>query len=56
MLGMALRAVGYGAASVGVQLDVDHSLSRRLLTFVFYFIHQFFSWVLGRALLGSDSA
>jgi rod shape-determining protein MreD len=52
MYGIVNTVVGYFAASVGVQLDVDHSLIRMMLTFVFYFIHQFFYWVLGRALLG----
>src|SRR5215470_9986407 len=52
MFGIVNTLVGYFAASVGVQLDVDHSLIRMMLTFVFYFIHQFFYWVLGRALLG----
>jgi rod shape-determining protein MreD len=52
MYGIVNTVVGYFAASVGVQLDVDHSLIRMMLTFFFYFIHQLLYWVLGRALLG----
>src|SRR5438874_7726174 len=52
MFGIVNTLVGYFAASVGVQLDVDHGIIRLMLAFFFYFIHQFFYWVLGRALLG----
>jgi hypothetical protein len=33
---------------------VDHNFIRLLLGFFFFFFHQFFSWVLARALLGQQ--
>src|SRR5437773_5024703 len=51
MYGIVKTLVGYFAASVGLRFDVDHSLIRLLLGFFFFFFHQFFSWVLARALL-----
>lgn len=52
--GIVKTLVGYFAASVGLRFDVDHSLIRLLLGFFFFFFHQFFSWVLARALLGQQ--
>jgi rod shape-determining protein MreD len=43
--------VGYFASSIGMRLDVDNAMMRMLLTFFFYVFHQFFYWVLARALL-----
>ena len=54
MYGIVKTLVGYFAASVGLRFDVDHSLIRLLLGFFFFFFHQFFSWVLSRALLGQQ--
>src|SRR5207245_10776126 len=54
MYGIVNTLVGYFAASVGLRFDVDHSLIRLLLGFFFFFFHQFFSWVLSRALLGQQ--
>lgn len=51
MYGIVKTLVGYFAASVGLRFDVDHPLIRLLLCFFFFFFHQFFSWVLARALL-----
>jgi rod shape-determining protein MreD len=56
MFGIVKTLVGYFAASVGVRLDVDHSLLRFLLTFFFYIFHQFLYWVMVRALLGQQLA
>ncbi len=50
--GIVKTLVGYFAASVGLRFDVDHAFIRLLLGFFFFFFHQFFSWVLARALLG----
>jgi rod shape-determining protein MreD len=44
--------VGYFAASVSQRVDVENSVVRLVLGFFFFFFHQFFYWVLGRALLG----
>ena len=52
MFGIVKTLVGYFAASVGMRIDVEHSVIRLLLTFFFYFFHQFLYWVLVRGLLG----
>jgi rod shape-determining protein MreD len=52
--GIVKTLVGYFAASVGLRFDVDHPLIRLLLGFFFFFFHEFFSWVLARALLGQQ--
>jgi rod shape-determining protein MreD len=52
MFGIVKTLVGYFAASVGMRIDVEHSMIRLLLTFFFYFFHQFLYWVLMRGLLG----
>jgi len=54
MFGIVNTLVGYFAASVGLRLDVDHPLLRFLLSFFFYLFHQFFYWVMARALLGHN--
>ena len=54
MYGIVNTLVGYFAASVGLRFDVDHPFIRLLLGFFFFFFHQFFSWVLARALLGQQ--
>jgi len=54
MYGIVNTLVGYFAASVGVRLDVDHGLLRLVLCFFFYVFHQFFYWVMARALLGQQ--
>jgi rod shape-determining protein MreD len=48
---MCKTMVGYFAASVGIQFDVEHSLVRIMLCLVFYMFHQFLYWVLQRAVL-----
>jgi rod shape-determining protein MreD len=37
-----------------MRLDVDHPLIRLLLTFFFFLFHQFFYWLMVRALLGQQ--
>jgi rod shape-determining protein MreD len=54
MYGIVKTLVGYFAASVGVRIDVEHSMIRFLLIFFFYFFHQFLYWVLVRGLLGKQ--
>lgn len=51
MYGIVKTLVGYFAASVGMRIDVEHSLIRLMLTFFFYFFHQVLYWVLSRGLL-----
>ena len=52
MYGMCKTMVGYFAASVGMQFDVEHSFVRVMLCLLFYMFHQFLYWVLQRAVLG----
>jgi len=52
MFGIVKTLVGYFAASVSMRFDVDNSLVRFVLGFLFFLFHQFFYWVLVRALLG----
>jgi rod shape-determining protein MreD len=54
MFGIVKTLVGYFAASVGMRIDVDHVVIRLLLAFFLYCFHQFFYWVLARALLGQQ--
>ena len=55
LFGIDKTLVGYFAASVGVRLDVEHTLIRLLLCFFFYFFHQSLYWVMVRALLGQQA-
>lgn len=52
MFGIVKTLVGYFAASVSMRFDVDNPFVTFILSFFFYFFHQFFYWVLDRALLG----
>jgi rod shape-determining protein MreD len=52
MFGIVKTLVGYFAASVGMRFDVDHVVVRFFLGLFFFCFHQFFFWVLARALLG----
>jgi rod shape-determining protein MreD len=56
MFGIVNTLVGYFAASVGMRIDVDHGVIRLMLAFFFYLFHQFFYWVMARALLGQQLA
>jgi rod shape-determining protein MreD len=52
MFGIVKTLVGYFAASMSQRFDVQNAGVRLVLSFFFCFFHQFFYWVLGRALLG----
>jgi rod shape-determining protein MreD len=54
MYGIVKTLVGYFAASVSLRFDVDNLVIRFLLGLFFFFFHQFFYWVLKRALLGQN--
>lgn len=56
MFGIVKTLVGYFASSIGVRLDVDNTFMRLVLTFFFFVFHQFFYWVLARALLAQQLA
>ncbi|MBX9603374.1 MAG: rod shape-determining protein MreD [Bryobacteraceae bacterium] len=52
MFGIVKTLVGYFAASVSLRFDVDSSVVRFFLALFFFVFHQFFYWVMTRALLG----
>lgn len=52
MFGIVKTLVGYFAASMSQRFDVENPVVRLILSFFFCFFHQFFYWVLARALLG----
>jgi rod shape-determining protein MreD len=52
MFGIVMTLVGYFAASVSLRFDVGNVVIRFILGFFFYFFHEFFYWVMARALLG----
>ena len=56
MFGIDKTLVGYFAASVGMKIDVENGMVRLLLCFLFYAFHQFFYWVMARALLSQQVA
>jgi len=55
MFGLIKTLVGYFAASVGMRFDVDQVAMRFVLALFFFIFHQFFYWVLARALLGQQA-
>ncbi len=56
MFGICKTISGYFAASIGMQFDVENSMVRLVICFVFYLFHQFLYWVLQRALLDQPFA
>jgi rod shape-determining protein MreD len=54
MFGITKTLVGYFAASVSMRFDVDNPFIQFVLCFFFFIFHQFFYWVLSRALLGQQ--
>ena len=52
MFGLVKTLVGFFAASVSQRFDVENPVVTFILSFFFYFFHQFLYWVLARALLG----
>lgn len=52
MFGIVKTLVGYFAATASQRFDVETPGSRFVLSLFFFVFHQFFYWVLGRALLG----
>ena len=54
MFGIVKTLVGYFAASVSLRFDVDSPVIRFVLSFFFFVFHQFFLWVLSRALLAQQ--
>jgi rod shape-determining protein MreD len=52
LYGIVKTLVGYFASSVSNRFDVDNPFIALILSLFFYVFHQFFYWVLVRALLG----
>ena len=52
MFGIVKTLVGYFAGSFSQRFAADNPWFRVALSFFFYVFHQFFYWVLSRALLG----
>jgi rod shape-determining protein MreD len=54
MFGIVKTLVGYFAASVSMRFDVSNPVIQFVLSFFFFFFHQFLYWVLARALLAQS--
>ena len=54
MFGIVKTLVGYFAASLSLRFDVENPMMRFILGLFFFVFHQFFYWVLARALLGQE--
>lgn len=54
LFGISKTLVGYFAASVSQRFEVENPLITLVLSFFFFFFHQFLYWVLVRALLGQS--
>lgn len=52
MFGITKTLVGYFASSVSLRFNVENSVIRSILCFFFYLFHEFFYWIMRRALLG----
>ena len=50
--GMAKSVVGYIAASIGIQIDVENITTRVFINFGFFLIHSFLIFLINRRLLG----
>jgi rod shape-determining protein MreD len=52
LYGIAKTVVGFVASSIGARLDVEHPVSRCLLTFLFFHLHNAVFVFISRLLLG----
>jgi rod shape-determining protein MreD len=50
--GMAKSVIGYIAASIGVQIDVENLTTRILINFGFFLVNSFLLFLINRRLLG----
>jgi len=55
VFGMVKTLTGYFAGSVSLRFDVDHPVLRWTLACFFFLFHQFFYWLVVRALLAQQS-
>lgn len=54
IFGIVKTLCGYFAASLSLKIDADSPAVRLFLACFFFLFHQFFYWVMVRALLGQD--
>jgi rod shape-determining protein MreD len=52
MYGITKTLVGYFSASMSMRFNVENSVIRLVLCFIFYIFHAFVYWIMRRALLG----
>jgi rod shape-determining protein MreD len=55
LYGIAKTVVGYVSSNVGARIDVEHPISRMVLGFAFYYLHQGTLALTQRALLGQHA-
>ncbi len=53
--GMAKSVIGYIAASIGIQVDVENLTTRILINFIFFLLNSFLLFLINRRLLGLTS-
>ncbi len=53
--GMAKSVIGYIAASIGIQIDVENLTTRVLINFCFFLLNSFLLFLINRRLLGVTS-
>ena len=54
LYGIAKACIGYLASSIGARLDTEHPISRFILMFLFFHIHQTIFAFISRILLASS--
>ena len=54
--GMAKSVIGYIAASIGIQIDVENLTTRILINFGFFLLNSFLLFLINRRLLGSPTS
>ena len=54
MYGIAKTVVGYGASSLGAELDVENAGARFLVTLFFYVVHEMVYFTVARGLVEID--
>lgn len=55
LYGMAKTVIGFAASSLGVRIDIERSVSRIVLVFLFYHVHQLVFALTERLILGSPT-
>jgi rod shape-determining protein MreD len=55
LYGIAKTLVGYMASSLGARIDVEHPLSRFLITLFFFYVHNSVLVLITRVLIGQPA-